>query len=126
MWDQVIGHFLELVDNSNPHLKKAMVSLFKELAKLLVYRDKRFNGTQEEFEQALLNSTTVYIENMSFYTIKGQVYELFSRASEIKKIIMGLDKNSKTPCGFCFVSYYSREDTVMLLNTLVGHFLMTV
>ena len=71
--NQVIGHFLELVDNSNPHLKKAMVSLFKELAKLLVYRDKKFNGTQEEFEQALINSTTVYIENMSFYTIEGQV-----------------------------------------------------
>jgi hypothetical protein len=40
---------------------------------------------------------------MSFYTTEEQAYELFSRAGEIKKIIMGLDKNSKTPCGFCFV-----------------------
>ncbi|CAH1417397.1 unnamed protein product [Lactuca virosa] len=30
---------------------------------------------------------------------------------EIKKIVMGLDKNTKTPCGFCFIMYYSREDT---------------
>ncbi|XP_031379994.1 nuclear cap-binding protein subunit 2 isoform X2 [Punica granatum] len=78
--------------------------------KLSAYRDRRFPGTQEEFEQALLSSMTVYVGNMSFYTTEEQVYELFSRAGEIKKIIMGLDKNTKTPCGFCFVLYYSRED----------------
>ncbi|XP_057455550.1 nuclear cap-binding protein subunit 2 [Lotus japonicus] len=88
-----------------------MASLFKDLTKLSAYRDRRFPGTQDEFEQALLASTTVYVGNMSFYTTEEQVYELFSRAGEIKKIIMGLDKNTKTPCGFCFVLYYSREDT---------------
>ncbi|KAF1887127.1 hypothetical protein Lal_00046365 [Lupinus albus] len=88
-----------------------MASLFKDLSKLSAYRDRRFPGNQEEFEHALLTSTTVYVGNMSFYTTEEQVYELFSRAGEIKKIIMGLDKNTKTPCGFCFVLYYSREDT---------------
>ncbi|KAL3513500.1 hypothetical protein ACH5RR_026217 [Cinchona calisaya] len=87
-----------------------MASLFKDLSKLSQYRDRRFPGTQEEFEEALLKSTTVYIGNMSFYSTEEQVYELFSRAGEIKRIVMGLDKNSKTPCGFCFVMYYSRED----------------
>ncbi|XP_027149328.1 nuclear cap-binding protein subunit 2 [Coffea eugenioides] len=87
-----------------------MASLFKDLSKLSQYRDRRFTGSQEEFEQALLKSTTVYIGNMSFYTTEEQVYELFSRAGEIKRIVMGLDKNSKTPCGFCFVMFYSRED----------------
>ncbi|XP_019184427.1 PREDICTED: nuclear cap-binding protein subunit 2 isoform X1 [Ipomoea nil] len=88
-----------------------MASLFKDLSKISAYRDRRFQGTQEEFEEALLKSTTVYVGNMSFYTTEEQVYELFSRAGEIKKIVMGLDKNSRTPCGFCFVMYYSREDT---------------
>ncbi|KAF7822958.1 nuclear cap-binding protein subunit 2-like [Senna tora] len=88
-----------------------MASLFKDLSKLSAYRDRRFPGTQEEFEHALETSTTLYVGNMSFYTTEEQVYELFSRAGEIKKIIMGLDKNTKTPCGFCFVLYYSREDT---------------
>ncbi|KAK8519134.1 hypothetical protein V6N13_017622 [Hibiscus sabdariffa] len=97
-----------------------MASLFKDLAKLSAYRDRRFNGTQEEFEQALLNSITVYIGNMSFYTTEEQVYELFSRAGEIKKIIMGLDKNSKTPCGFCFVLYYSREDAEDAVKYISG------
>ena len=25
---------------------------------------------------------------------------------------MGLDRNKKTPCGFCFVEYYVREDAL--------------
>ncbi|XP_071724936.1 nuclear cap-binding protein subunit 2-like [Rutidosis leptorrhynchoides] len=97
-----------------------MASLFKDLEKLSQYRDRRFPGTQEEFEQALLNSTTIYIGNMSFYTTEEQVYELFSRAGEIKKIVMGLDKNSKTPCGFCFVLFYSREDTEDAVKYISG------
>ncbi|XP_068665527.1 nuclear cap-binding protein subunit 2-like [Aristolochia californica] len=87
-----------------------MASLFKDPTKLSAYRDRRFPGTQEEFEHALQTSTTVYVGNMSFYTTEEQVYELFFRAGEIKKMIMGLDKNTKTPCGFCFVIYYSRDD----------------
>lgn len=97
-----------------------MASLFKDQSKLSAYRDRRFPGTQEEFEQALQNSTTVYIGNMSFYTTEEQVYELFSRAGEIKKIIMGLDKNTKTPCGFCFVLFYSREDTEDAVKYISG------
>ncbi|XP_004303122.1 PREDICTED: nuclear cap-binding protein subunit 2-like [Fragaria vesca subsp. vesca] len=97
-----------------------MASLFKDQAKLSQYRDRRFPGSQEEFEQALLSSTTVYIGNMSFYTTEEQVYELFSRAGEIKKIIMGLDKNTKTPCGFCFVLFYSREDTEDAVKYISG------
>ncbi|CAI0385266.1 unnamed protein product [Linum tenue] len=97
-----------------------MASLFKDPAKLSAYRDRRFPGTQEEFEHALQTSVTVYIGNMSFYTTEEQVYELFTRAGEIKKIIMGLDKNSKTPCGFCFVLYYSREDTEDAVKYISG------
>ncbi|CAI9786974.1 unnamed protein product [Fraxinus pennsylvanica] len=87
-----------------------MALLFKDPSKLSAYRDRRFPGTQEEFDEVLQNSTTVYVGNMSFYTTEEQVYELFSRAGELKKIVMGLDKNTKTPCGFCFLMYYSRED----------------
>ncbi|XP_043805561.1 nuclear cap-binding protein subunit 2 isoform X2 [Manihot esculenta] len=97
-----------------------MASLFKDPAKLSAYRDRRFPGNQEEFEHALQTSTTVYIGNMSFYTTEEQVYELFSRAGEIKKIIMGLDKNTKTPCGFCFVLYYSREDAEDAVKYISG------
>lgn len=52
-------------------------------------------------------SSTLYIGNLSFYTTEEQIYELFSRAGEVRRIVMGLDRYNRTPCGFCFVEYYS-------------------
>lgn len=31
---------------------------------------------------------------------------------------MGLNKNTKTPCGFCFVEYHEREDAQKAVNFL--------
>lgn len=73
------------------------------------YVDRKW-GTEDEFKRALAASTTLYIGNLSFYTTEEQIYELFSKCGEIKRIIMGLDRVNKTPCGFCFVEYYTRED----------------
>ena len=62
-------------------------------------------GTRQEQEKKLLTSSTLYVGNLSFYTTEEQIHELFNRAGDIKRIIMGLDKLKKTPCGFCFVEY---------------------
>ncbi|KAI3939690.1 hypothetical protein MKX01_029852 [Papaver californicum] len=97
-----------------------MASLFKDPNLLSAYRDRRFPGSQEEFDHALQTSTTVYIGNMYFYTTEEQIYELLSRAGEIKKIVMGLDKNSKNPCGFCFIMYYSRDDAEDAVKYISG------
>ncbi|PPD91822.1 hypothetical protein GOBAR_DD11229 [Gossypium barbadense] len=54
------------------------------MTQLSFQRNGRFNCSQEEFEQALLTSATVYVGNMSFYTVEEQVlYELFSTSSII-------------------------------------------
>eukprot|EP00741_Cyanophora_paradoxa_P023916 tig00021682_g23098.t1 len=66
--------------------------------------------SREEMERLLRTTSTLYIGNLSFYTTEEQIYELFSKVGEIKRIIMGLDRNRKTPCGFCFVEYYRRPD----------------
>lgn len=50
-------------------------------------------------------SSTLYVGNLSFYTSEEQIHSLFSKIGQIKRIIMGLDRNQKTPCGFCFVEY---------------------
>ena len=39
------------------------------------YRDRRFDGTQEQFEECLKSSTTLYVGNLSFYTTEEQIYE---------------------------------------------------
>lgn len=69
-----------------------------------------FQGTRAEQDRLLRVSSTLYVGNLSFYTTEEQIYELFSKCGDVRRIIMGLDKYKKTPCGFCFVEYYTRED----------------
>lgn len=73
------------------------------------YRDKQFKGGEAEWKKRLESSSTVYVGNLSCYTNEYQLYELFARCGSIRRIIMGLDKIKKTPCGFCFVEYDERE-----------------
>ncbi|KAG2432934.1 hypothetical protein HXX76_008663 [Chlamydomonas incerta] len=87
------------------------------------YRDRRFEGTEADWETALTTSTTVYVGNLAFTTREEQLYDVFGRVGHIKRIVMGLDKMQKTPCGFAFAIYYTRrdaEEAVAFLNgTLV-------
>ncbi len=46
-----------------------------------------------------------YLGNLSIYTPEEYVYELFSKCGEIKMIKMGINKETGTPIGFCFVMY---------------------
>jgi len=66
------------------------------------------------------------IGNLSFFTTEEQIYELFSKCTSpeegggIKRIIMGLDRNSRTPCGFCFVEYYTHQDALDCMKYIGG------
>jgi hypothetical protein len=51
----------------------------------------------------LKTSTTVYVDNMSFYTAEEQVHFFFSQIGLVKKVIMGLNRFTFRPAGFCFV-----------------------
>lgn len=84
------------------------------------YRDQKFKGTKTEQDRLLSHSTTLYIGNLSFYTTEEQIHELFGRAGDVKRIIMGLDRNKKTPCGFCFVEYYTRVDSENAMRYING------
>ena len=79
-------------------------------ADLSSYRDQHFKGSRGDQERLLHNSTTLYVGNMSYYTTEEQIYELFGKCGEVKRVVMGLDKFKRTPCGFCFVEYYAKED----------------
>jgi RNA recognition motif-containing protein len=74
----------------------------------------------------------------SFYTTEEQIHELFSkyepqslnttplyltilnRCGEIKRLVMGLDRFQKTPCGFCFVEYYNHQDALDCMKYIGG------
>ncbi|KAL2270419.1 hypothetical protein VTJ83DRAFT_2603 [Remersonia thermophila] len=81
--------------------------------------DANAHNDQPE-EDPLKNATTLYVGNLSFYTTEEQVYELFSKCGEIKRLIMGLDRFQKTPCGFCFVEYYTHQDALDCMKYIGG------
>ena len=80
------------------------------------YIDRKSGLSDEEYLDKLSKSTTLYVgnllgdDNSPYCTEEHQIRELFSHCGEVKNVIMGLNKNKGTPCGFCFVEYYTRED----------------
>ncbi|VDP47366.1 unnamed protein product [Heligmosomoides polygyrus] len=75
------------------------------------YWDCRFKGDIKDQEEALRVSTTVYVGNLSYYVTEDQLCELFGRVGEVKRV--------KTPCGFCFVIFYTHfeaTDAIRFLN----------
>lgn len=73
----------------------------------------------ENIEKSL-NSKTVYIGNLSHFTTEEQLHELFLKCGAIDRIIMGLDRNKLTPCGFCFVIYKHEQGSLNAIKFLQG------
>lgn len=84
------------------------------------YQDQQFRGDNEEHEKLLMESSTLYVENLSIYTTEEQIFELFSRCGDVKNVFMGLDNIKKTACGFCFVEYHLRADAENAMRFLNG------
>ncbi|KAE8393235.1 small subunit of nuclear cap-binding protein complex, partial [Aspergillus alliaceus] len=90
-------------------------------------KNKKRKHSQDEAEKPtqdpmdpLKDATTIYVGNLSFYTTEEQIHELFSKCGEIKRLVMGLDRYTKTPCGFCFVEYYTHQDALDCLKFIGG------
>ncbi|KAH7889459.1 hypothetical protein F5I97DRAFT_1934361 [Phlebopus sp. FC_14] len=90
------------------------------------YKDSQTRLEKSKQYELLSKSTTLYIGNLSFYTTEEQIYELFSKCASpedgggIKRIIMGLDRNTRTPCGFCFVEYYTHAEALACMRYVSG------
>jgi nuclear cap-binding protein subunit 2 len=75
---------------------------------------------QKTHRMGAKESDTVYVGNLSFYTSEEQMWELFSKCGPVKRIIMGLNAQTKTPCGFAFVEYYKKEGANKCIKFLNG------
>lgn len=87
------------------------------------YLDRKSFSSLEAQNEAKKISTTVYVGNLSFYTSESQIYNFFSQVGKVKRVIMGLNKNTKKPCGFCFVVYTNRTALLAASNFLNDLFL---
>jgi len=101
-------------------------------------RDEEEKPKEEPVEDPLKDATTLYVGNLygllfcdrrtlelttslrSFYTTEEQIHELFAKCGEIKRLVMGLDRFNKTPCGFCFVEYYTHQDALDCMKYIGG------
>ena len=68
----------------------------------------------------LQESCTCYIGNLSFYTTETQLWAAFSRFGPVERIVMGLDRHRRTPCGFAFVIYAQKEGADLAVSWLNG------
>jgi len=97
-----------------------MAELFHNETPQKIYWDRRHFNTFDEYTEALKGTKTVYVGNLSFFTTETQIKELFSKVGPVKRVLMGLDRFKKTPCGFCFVEYYSHSEALDSINFVDG------
>mmetsp|Transcript_36437 Transcript_36437/g.104940 ORF Transcript_36437/g.104940 Transcript_36437/m.104940 type:complete len:325 (-) Transcript_36437:9-983(-) len=95
-----------------------MAHLYQELTPQTQYIDKKSGFTKEKWLEAIKVSRTLYVGNLSFFTTEEQIHELFSRCGEVKRVVMGLNRYKKSPCGFCFVEYFTHEQAAQAVNLL--------
>lgn len=85
-----------------------MAELYEQLKPKSKYYDRANYSSQEEYDKKLLDTCTVYVGNLSFYTSQDSINELFSRCGQVKDIKMGINDDGH-PAGFCFVMYPSHS-----------------
>lgn len=103
-----------------PFLAMTLTRFVEDLGIPSSYRDRHYPGSDEDFKNDINTSTTLYVGNLSFYTSEEQILSLFGRCGPVKRIILGLDRNNKTPCGFCFVEFFERFDALLSKKFLDG------
>ena len=95
-----------------------MAELFVDLAPSTQYWDKKSGLTRDQYVRRMNETSTVYVGNLSFYTTEEQIYELFNKVGEVGRVVMGLNRVKRTPCGFCFVEFFSHEAAGLAVNLL--------
>lgn len=85
-----------------------------------IYWDRSNFDSAELQISALAKSCTLYVGNLSFATKTSHMYALFSQIGSVERVIMGLDRFKKTPCGFAFVEYRYRQDAETAIACLTG------
>lgn len=85
-----------------------------------IYWDRSHYDSPAAQIKALGKSTTVYVGNLAFKTTTSHVTALFEVAGTIKRVVMGLDRHKKTPCGFAFVEFVYRFSAEAAISCLSG------
>jgi nuclear cap-binding protein subunit 2 len=85
-----------------------------------LYWDRSHYESPDSQMIALTKSSCLYVGNLSFTCRTVHVRDHFEQLGPVKRVIMGLDRNKRTPCGFCFVEYYDRRIALQAVSLLTG------
>ena len=60
----------------------------------------------------------MYVGNLSFFSDEAELMEFFAKCGQVVNFVMGLNRENKTPCGFCFVEYATRGEAALAIDCL--------
>ncbi|CDJ47951.1 nuclear cap-binding protein, putative [Eimeria brunetti] len=97
-----------------------MAELYEALEKVPTYYDRRTCTSLEDWKEAVRTSRAVYVGNLNYFTTEEELYELASHAGSVDRIIMGLNRLTRAPCGFAFVTFRSPKEAAAAVHILSG------
>ena len=78
-------------------------------------------GTRPEARaRVAATATGVYVGNLAFVTSDAALHALFSRCGAVDHVIMGLNAQTRLPCGFAFVLFFTRKAALDAVRFLHG------
>ncbi|CDI80030.1 nuclear cap-binding protein, putative [Eimeria praecox] len=97
-----------------------MAELYEGLEKVPTYYDRRTCSSLEDWKEAIRTSRAVYVGNLNYFTTEEELYELVSHAGSVDRIVMGLNRLTRAPCGFAFVLFRSPREAKVAVQILSG------
>ena len=115
-----LANLPNMSERADPNRPCTAALLYDEQPVFSSYVDRLLSLPLPEYQAMLATSKTVYVGNLSFYTSEEQVYALFSLCGDVSRVVMGLDRTLKRPCGFCFVEFSSHEGASLAVTCISG------
>lgn len=84
------------------------------------YFDKTLFASLAAHQAAKERSSTVYVGGLSEFTTEQQLHAVFSLCGSVRRVVMGLHRVERKPCGFCFVEFERRQAAVDAERLLSG------
>ena len=85
-----------------------------------LYWDRSHYSSPAAQRAALTQSATLYVGNLNFSTRQVHLRNHFESLGRVERVILGLDRLKKTPCGFAFVQYAERRHALQSVRLLSG------
>lgn len=91
-----------------------------DTAEKKLYWDRSHYDSPAAQMRALERSSTLYVGNLAFSTRSHHLLSHFQQVGPVVRVVLGLDRFHKTPCGFGFVEYLQRRDALQAVANLTG------